>query len=152
MVPVCFPTLRSLPPGLQLLLTPFIKEVRLKEGKWVVEATDESVAESNPESTSWDPWLGLFPLPDAMSGQVPLKRKIICRVSYMVPQLWELRVLRENSRRNLCRERKLEYTKYEVADSSTAGERKLEEKKEAEVKIVGTLALSPAVTSFNTCS
>lgn len=98
------------------------------------------------------PLLGLFPLPEAMSGQVPLKRKIFCKVSYMVPQLWELRVLRENSRRNLCRDRKLEYTKYEVADSSTAGERKPEERKEIEVNSLGTLALSLAVTSLNTCS
>lgn len=53
------------------------------------------MAEPDPESTSWFLWLALFPLPRAVSGQVLLKRKIFCRMSYMVPQLWELRVLRQ---------------------------------------------------------
>lgn len=41
-------------------------------------------------SISWYPWLGFFPLSHAMSGQVPLKRKMFCRVTYMVHQLQAL--------------------------------------------------------------
>lgn len=114
----------------------------------MVEATDESV-EVKSRSISWYPWLGFFPLSHAMSGQIPLKRKIFCRVTYMVPQLWELRILRENSRRNLCRERKLECTKYEVADSSTAGERKLDERKKAGIKFLGRMRHSYTFSGCN---